>query len=143
VTSAVVALPPASSRRGGVTAENFEGEGEMPVYDYLCGSCGAFTAVRPMAEYEAPCDCPDCGTAAPRVMLTAPHFSCVPAGRRQAGAVNERSAAAPKSVAEFKAERHGAGCSCCGGNLGRKRRTLLRPDGGKSFPSARPWMISH
>ena len=24
----------------------------MPVYDYLCGRCGAFTAMRPMAECE-------------------------------------------------------------------------------------------
>ena len=33
----------------------------MPVYDYLCGRCGAFTAMRPMAECEQPNACPGCG----------------------------------------------------------------------------------
>jgi len=115
----------------------------MPVYEYVCDDCGPFTAMRPMAEYEQPCDCPECGAAAPRVLLTAPNFSCVSTERRTASAVNERAASAPKSLAEFKAQRHGAGCACCSGTLGRKRKTVQRADGAKSFPAARPWMISH
>jgi putative FmdB family regulatory protein len=114
----------------------------MPVYEYRCDSCGPFTVMRPMAEYELPCECPDCGTSAPRVMLTAPNFSCVSTEKRTANAVNERAAAAPKSLAEFKAQKHSSGCACCGGGL-RKRKTLRRADGAKSFPSSRPWMISH
>ena len=56
----------------------------MPVYDYLCGRCGAFTAMRPMAECEQPNACPGCGRAAERAFLTAPYFSAMPAERRSA-----------------------------------------------------------
>jgi putative FmdB family regulatory protein len=115
----------------------------MPVYEYQCETCGPFTALRPMKEYEQPCECPDCGHAAPRVLLTAPNFSCVSTERRTAHAVNERAASAPKTVAEFKAQRHGAGCSCCGGTAGRGRTVSRSGSGAKTFPTARPWMISH
>jgi putative FmdB family regulatory protein len=37
---------------------------------------------------------------------------------------------------------HGPGCSCCSGGA-RRSRTAKAADGKKSFPSARPWMISH
>jgi len=46
----------------------------MPVYEYLCDSCGPFTDMRPMAECELPQDCPDCGAVAPRVILPAPNM---------------------------------------------------------------------
>ena len=112
----------------------------MPVYDYLCDACGPFTEMRPMAECDLPHACPDCGANAPRALLTAPYFSCVSAERRRAHAVNERSAHAPKSSAEFKAA-HGAGCSCCSGRAGRMVKRGR--NGNKSFPTSRPWMISH
>jgi putative FmdB family regulatory protein len=112
----------------------------MPVYEYLCDDCGPFTNMRPMAECDEPDDCPACGTRAPRVILTAPHFSCLPASTRKARATNERSAHAPKTLGEYKAS-HGPGCGCCSGKPSRlvdKTRS-----GAKSFPTARPWMISH
>jgi putative FmdB family regulatory protein len=112
----------------------------MPVYDYLCGRCGAFTAMRPMAECEQSNACPGCGRAAERAFLTAPYFSAMPAERRSAHATNERSAHAPSSLAQMKAA-HGAGCSCCGGTSMRNSRR--GKNGAKSFPAARPWMISH
>ena len=119
----------------------------MPVYDYLCVSCGPFTDMRPMAEYDLPQDCPDCGGVAPRVMLTAPNFSGLSSERRVAHATNEKNAHAPRTSAEFKAEqadRHGKGCSCCsGGNKKISRLTARGKDGSKSFPTSRPWMISH
>jgi putative FmdB family regulatory protein len=114
----------------------------MPVYEYLCGDCGPFTDMRPMAESDLPHDCPDCGTSAPRVILTAPNFSGLSAERRTAFATNERSANAPQSSAEYKA-RHGAGCSCCSGSSKKSRMTYKTKSGAKSFPTARPWMISH
>ena len=49
---------------------------------------------------------------APRVILTAPDFFCMPSDKRKAHATNERSANAPKTVAEYKAS-HGPGCGCC------------------------------
>ena len=70
----------------------------MPVYDYLCDDCGPFTDMRPMAECDYPQECPHCETTAPRVFLTAPNFSCMPADRRKAHATNERSAHAPKTL---------------------------------------------
>lgn len=112
----------------------------MPVYEYLCEGCGPFTAIRPMAEYEKPQDCPACGKAAPRVLLTAPRMSMMSSASRAAHATNERSAHAPRSS---KQGAHGAGCSCCSGKSLSKRIVKQSRDGSKSFPSARPWMISH
>ena len=112
----------------------------MPVYDYVCDACGPFTAMRPMAECDQPHDCPQCSADAPRAFLTAPHFSTMSSERRRAHATNERSAHAPKTSADYKAS-HGAGCSCCAGKMGR----LVKrgKSGSKSFPTSRPWMISH
>jgi len=111
----------------------------MPVYEYLCEAHGAFEAIRPMAEYAAPCPCPDCGAEAPRVMLTVPRLARLDAATRSAHATNERAAHEPKST-----RSHGPGCACCSGGAARAgRSTLHRADGSKSFPSARPWMISH
>ncbi|MBO0756664.1 MAG: zinc ribbon domain-containing protein [Bradyrhizobiaceae bacterium] len=112
----------------------------MPVYEYFCGDCGPFTRMRPMAECDLPSDCPACGVSAPRVILTAPHFSTMPAATRQAHTVNERGAHAPRSHSSDKSS-HGAGCPCCSGkSTGMARRGK---DGSKSFPASRPWMISH
>ena len=84
----------------------------MPVYEYLCDDCGPFTDMRPMAECDAPQDCPRCESESPRVILTAPNFFCMPSDKRKAHATNERSANAPKTVDQFKAS-HGPGCGCC------------------------------
>jgi putative FmdB family regulatory protein len=112
----------------------------MPVYEYLCEGCGLFTDMRPMAECDAPQDCLQCGATAPRVILTAPHFSTMSAERRTAHATNERSRAAPRTLSETK-NAHGAGCSCCTGKS--SRLVKQGKNGSKSFPTARPWMISH
>ena len=55
----------------------------MPVYEYLCDDCGPFTDMRPMAECDAPQDCPRCESESPRVILTAPNFFCMPIGQAQ------------------------------------------------------------
>src|SRR5262245_42823052 len=111
----------------------------MPVYDYLCNDCGPFTMMRPMAECDLTSDCPDCGTPAPRAFLRAPHFSTMSTELRTAHATNERSAHAPRTLSQSKT--HGAGCACCSGTPSRAMRRTK--DGGKTFPSKRPWMISH
>jgi putative FmdB family regulatory protein len=113
----------------------------MPVYDYLCSECGPFTDLRPMAECDAPQPCPGCGGLAPRALLTAPHFALMAAERRLAHAMNERSADAPQRLTEWKTE-HGAGCRCCAGKASM-RKVARWKNGAKSFPSGRPWMISH
>jgi len=111
----------------------------MPIYDYLCEKHGAFTAMRPMSDYAEPCDCPECGKLAPRVMLAAPRLAVMDGARRNAHAVNERSAHEPK-----RASAHGPACGCCsGGSKAKKPGAILRPDGTKSLVGRRPWMISH
>jgi len=111
----------------------------MPVYEYACARCGPFAALRPMAEYADPQPCPECGSEAPRVLLTAPTLLTMDPRKRTAIATNERSANEPKSS---KSLGHGPNCGCCGS--GKKSRLTLRgKDGSKSFPTSRPWMISH
>ncbi|MEW6396102.1 MULTISPECIES: zinc ribbon domain-containing protein [unclassified Afipia] len=112
----------------------------MPVYEYLCNDCGPFTEMRPMSEYDMPQDCPHCAVAAPRAILTAPHFSCMPASTRKSHAINERSANAPKTLGEYKAY-HKPGCGCC--STKPSRLVTKSRSGAKGFPTARPWMISH
>jgi putative FmdB family regulatory protein len=115
----------------------------MPVYEYQCDSHGVFTAMRPMSEYLDPQPCPDCGSAACRVMLSAPQVSSLSSRRKAAYATNERSQHAPLSADAYKAG-HSAGCSCCSGSA--RLRSRSKPGAGraaKSFVNKRPWMISH
>jgi putative FmdB family regulatory protein len=69
----------------------------MPTYDYECADCGPFSDVRPMAEFDRPQPCPDCGVDAPR-LLTAPALS--------GGAQAADAGAAPQRA-------HAGGCACC------------------------------
>lgn len=73
-------------------------------------------------------------------MLTAPHCATMPADQRLAHATNERSARAPRPSSSMKGS-HGAGCGCYSGNTSRLMRR--GKNGSKSFPTGRPWMISH
>jgi putative FmdB family regulatory protein len=111
----------------------------MPIYEYLGSDCGPFTSMRPMAECDMPSDCPECRASAPRVILTAPQCSTMPAQAQLAHAANERRAHAPRTLASLKAA-HGPGCACCSG---ASRFSKRGKDGSKSFPAGRPWMISH
>lgn len=109
----------------------------MPVYEYWCDDCGPFEAMGRISTFDAPCDCPECGTSAARVLMTAPRLAQMDGGRRHAFETNERSADSPRKSS------HGPGCGCCGGGAKKNSKTLYRPDGSKSFPTKRPWMISH
>lgn len=109
----------------------------MPVYDYECAECGVFNAFRPMDAWREPCACPACGGEAPRAFVTAPTVAGMDPQQRAAIATNERSRHEPRR----SAAGHGAGCSCCSGGL--RRRSVTTKGGAKSFPTARPWMISH
>lgn len=110
----------------------------MPNYDYQCDTCGPFTENRPMALYSAPCDCPECGEPSARAFLRAPNFAMMDSSTRTAMSVNEKSRHEPKTS---KSLAHGPGCSCCSGK--KKSKAVYRADGSKTFPSARPWQISH
>lgn len=113
----------------------------MPTYEYACERCGEFTAMRRMSERNEPCTCPVCGARAERVILSAPAMWSMAAGDRTAHATNERARHAPRTSEEYAAtHKHGPGCGCGGG---ASRTTVTAPDGAKTFPTKRPWMISH
>lgn len=120
----------------------------MPTYEYDCPHCGPFDALRPMARRDDALACPGCGTAAARVMLSAPALAgtggSAAAGARRASARNERAAHAPHSTRDdgsYRRMSHPAGCGCC--RPGGRSATRTAADGSKSAPSRRPWMISH
>ena len=110
----------------------------MPLYEYECQACGAFTANRPMAQYQEPQACPECSQPAPRALISAPAFAAMPGTTRKAHAINEKAAHAPKSSKEHV---HSSACGCSG-KIG-KSATVQAKDGSKAFPNKRPWMISH
>jgi hypothetical protein len=90
-----------------------------------------------MAEFQAPQPCQGCGDLAPRATLTAPRLSGMDPGRRQAMATNERSANAPAR----SNGAHPASCGCCRPSSSRLKAEAV--PAAKTFPAARPWMISH
>lgn len=67
----------------------------MPTYEYECEDCGPFTEVRPLAEYDRPQPCPDCGRPAPRLLTVA----AIGGGASEAAATPARA--------------HSGGCACC------------------------------
>ncbi|WP_425506162.1 FmdB family zinc ribbon protein [Sphingomonas aerophila] len=81
----------------------------MPLYDYDCTACGPFTALRPMALFRDPCDCPACGADAPRALLGAPALAGMDQTRRDPPGSKEPHASSDRSP---KAA-HPAGCGCC------------------------------
>ncbi len=110
----------------------------MAIYDYECTDCGVFTAMRPMAMSDKPCECPQCGTDSRRVFLRMPALANMDSGRRSAHATNEKSRHEPG----LASKRHGSNCSCCKPNKSAAT-TATAANGAKSFPGKRPWMISH
>jgi hypothetical protein len=93
-----------------------------------------------MSECDEPGNCPKCADPSPRAILRAPNFFCMPADKRKARATNERSANAPVTLDRYKGS-HGPGRGCCSAKPSRLVRKAR--SGTKSFPTARPWMISH
>ncbi|WP_172200031.1 zinc ribbon domain-containing protein [Niveibacterium sp. COAC-50] len=108
----------------------------MPLYDYECPDCGGFETLRSIASRDAPTFCPRCGTRASRVQ-TISALSLMDGNTRSAHATNERARHEPKRSSTHV---HGPGCGC---GSGISKSTAKAPDGSKSFPGKRPWMISH
>jgi putative FmdB family regulatory protein len=52
--------------------QSSSGKNVMPIYDYDCANCGAFEAVRRIAERDDPVACPHCGAPAARMTIAAP-----------------------------------------------------------------------
>ncbi|MFT3733655.1 MAG: zinc ribbon domain-containing protein [Rhodocyclaceae bacterium] len=107
----------------------------MPLYDYECPRCGSFELMRSISTRDDSAHCPDCGTQASR-LVGVPSYALMDAGTRTAHATNERARHEPKLASQHV---HGPNCGC--GKPGRS--TVRTPEGAKTFPSKRPWMISH
>ncbi len=114
----------------------------MPTYDYECGGCGGFDALRSVSQRDLPAACPDCAGASPRVLSGAPRLSLMSDGTRRAIAVNERASHEPKRSGDYARLKHPSGCGCCS-TAGKRGATVTAPNGAKSAPGRRPWMISH
>jgi len=106
----------------------------MPVYEYDCGACGSFETLAPISQFDQPQPCPGCGSDAPRALLSVPMLAIMPASRRRAFAVNERSANTPET--SRRSGRHPSDCVCC-------KTVVPNTKAKKTFPGRRPWMISH
>ncbi|HYZ32947.1 MAG TPA: zinc ribbon domain-containing protein [Crenalkalicoccus sp.] len=104
----------------------------MPFYDYSCGLCGDFEAVRPVAEAALPQPCPLCGKPAPRA-LSSPHIRSSWAGIRYlAESRNEKSAHEPMTE-----HRLHAGTDHHHHDYGHNHAHA------PARRSHRPWMIGH
>jgi len=113
----------------------------MPTFDYTCGACGGFEALRSTAERNEPAACPACGTASPRVLAACPQLALLDGATRSAMSINERARHEPKTAGEYARLRHPAGCGCC--STAGRGATRQAPNGNKAFAGRRPWMISH
>ncbi|MEM6466603.1 MAG: zinc ribbon domain-containing protein [Pseudomonadota bacterium] len=106
----------------------------MPLYQYICETCGSFEETAPISQYAEPCDCPTCGAISPRNLLSVPQLSTLNPQARKAHGVNERAADSPRRA-------NANGLTPSGPRI--NSRALTRKDGSKSMPGARPWMLSH
>ncbi len=75
----------------------------MPTYEYTCKKHGLFKAMAPLADFEKPQDCPECGKAAPRNLLSSPLVS----------SHGNTSPKARQTGHKGRKVKHAAGCPCC------------------------------
>ena len=117
----------------------------MPVYEYKCKEHGIFYDLATVEDSSKPMECPDCGTAAPRIIMVAPDVLDMSPVARKAAATNERSQHEPEFSTKERREQdheHKNGCGCNREKPG-KSSLVYTAQGDKMFPSMRPWMISH
>ena len=60
----------------------------MPLYEYVCPSCGVFEASHPMTRADLPDRCPACSRRSPRI-LSAVHLAVGKSGRGRATKARE------------------------------------------------------
>ena len=92
----------------------------MPVYQFMCPTCGTFDVRRAMPDASAPAECPTCHGLGQRV-YTPPGLVRVPSSVRLGRALEEKSAHEP---------------------------AVVREPVGRPLPSARrghrpPWVVGH
>ena len=116
----------------------------MPLYDYKCKDHGLFHELATFDDSAKPAPCPSCNAMSARVILLSSTVLGMAPERRNAFETNERASHEPAhSTKERRAfdHQHAKGCGCT--EKKPSRFMIYTPDGGKTFPTARPWMISH
>lgn len=94
----------------------------MPVYEFLCESCGPFEERRSFESTAEPMSCPKCGDGARRV-YSMPATKRMPAGLSKALDRSEKSASEPEVVRRRPAGRQSAQ--------------------GHNHSHGRPWTVGH
>ena len=127
----------------------------MPVYDYKCPQHGVFHDLASMDMAAKPAACPQCRQLSPRIIMIPPEVLAMAPNKRKAMARNEEAKHQPIiSTADVRAEKaardqhaHKKGCGCSqhkpAGQSALRQQVIYTADGSKTFPSQRPWMISH
>lgn len=117
----------------------------MPLYDFECQECGPFVTFKGIEQRNHPAFCPECNRVSRR-LVSAPNLALMPASRRKAHTINERSCHEPRVR---RSHTCGTGCGCAPGKAARGGKTV-NPAGGKfgqfqtaSNKKARPWMLGH
>lgn len=84
----------------------------MPIYDYACASCGPFSALRPLGEFNDPGICPQCGSVSPK-SLSLPAYHGASTRQSAYDAIASLPLRDVRPNANVLATRHGMKCSCC------------------------------
>ena len=77
------------------------------------------------------------------MFVSAPRLALLASTTRSAIEVNERASHEPKSSRDYARLKHPSGCGCCKTGSSQRGATVQAANGAKTFPSKRPWMISH
>ena|SRR5581483_12479952 len=75
----------------------------MPLYEFLCASCGPFEDWLPLSEHDRPAPCPSCHAVARRV-ISPPNLVRTSPAVRKARSLEEKSAHEPEVVVRPPAE---------------------------------------
>lgn len=106
----------------------------MPIYEYSCEHCGNITTIlRPVAEYQSPANCEQCGHIAQRI-VSIPRLNLLRADIRTAHQINERSAHEPKVR-----QKH----VCHSGCNHSSPAAEIKPTVKQPLNQKRPWMLGH
>lgn len=110
----------------------------MPIYAYLCERCGSFEKNNPLADFDKAVPCPSCHQLAFRT-VSAARLNLMPASKRSANALNEKSSSEPRIIAS---DTRRVANEANGDHGSRRNQTQLTKKK-QSCASSRPWLVGH